>query len=89
MGTPILAEEIGAAEETMVYAEDMMGKLNINTATAEELIRLSGIGEKRAADMIAFRERNGGFSSIEDIMKVSGIGEKTFEKIKDEITVGE
>lgn len=89
MGMPISAEEIGVSGETTVYAEEMMGKLDINTATAEELIRLSGIGEKRAADIIAYRERNGGFSSIEDIMKVSGIGEKTFEKIKNEITVGE
>lgn len=89
MGTPISAEKIGAAEEKTVYAEEMMGKLNINTATAEELVRLSGIGEKRAADIITYRERNGGFFSIEDIMKVSGIGEKTFEKIKEEITVGE
>lgn len=89
MGTPISAEEIGVSEETAVYAEEMMGKLDINTATAEELMRLSGIGEKRAADIIVYRERNGAFSSIEDIMKVSGIGEKTFEKIKNEITVGE
>ncbi len=89
MGTPISPEEIGTVEETMVYAEEQMGKLNINTATAEELMRLSGIGEKRAADIITYRERKGGFSSIEDIMKISGIGEKTFEKIKEEITVGE
>lgn len=89
MGTSISAEEIGTPAETAVYAEEIMGKLNINTADAEELTRLSGIGEKRAADIIAYREANGGFSCIEDMMKVSGIGEKTFEKIKDEITVGE
>ena len=89
VGTPISAEEIGVSGESAVYAEEMMGKLDINTATAEELIRLSGIGEKRAADIIVYREKNGAFSSIEDIMKVSGIGEKTFEKIKNEITVGE
>lgn len=89
MGTPILAEKIGAPRETALYAEEMMGKLDINTATAEELIRLSGIGEKRGANIVAYRERNGDFSCIEDIMKVSGIGKKTFEKIKDQITVGE
>ena len=89
IGTPISAEEIGAKEENTVYAEEMMGKLDINTATAEELTRLSGIGKKRAADIITYREANGGFTRIEDIMKVSGIGEKTFEKIKEEITVGE
>lgn len=89
MGAPISPEEIGTVEKTTVYAEEMMGKLNINTATAEELVRLSGIGEKRAADIVTYRERNGDFSCIEDIMKISGIGEKTFEKIKEEITVGE
>lgn len=89
MGTPISVEEIGAEKETVVLAEEMMGKIDINTAEAEELTRLSGIGEKRAADIITYREANGGFSCIEDIMKVSGIGEKTFEKIKEEITVGE
>lgn len=89
MGTSIAADEIGAPKETTVYAEERMEKLDINTATAEELIRLSGIGEKRAADIITYRETNGGFSCIEDIMQVSGIGEKTFEKIKEEITVGE
>lgn len=89
MGAPISPEEIGTVEKTTVYAEEMMGKLNINTVTAEELVRLSGIGEKRAADIVTYRERNGDFSCIEDIMKISGIGEKTFEKIKEEITVGE
>ena len=55
MGTSISAEEIGTPAETAVYAEEIMGKLNINTADAEELTRLSGIGEKRAADIIAYR----------------------------------
>jgi len=89
MGTSALAKEIGRPAQTAVYPEEIMGKLNINTADKKELTRLAGIGEKRAADIIAYREANGGFSCIEDIMQVSGIGEKTFEKIKDEITVGE
>lgn len=67
--------------------EQAVEKINLNTATAQELMTLSGIGESRAADIIAYREENGGFQSIEDIMKVSGIKEATFEKIKDQITV--
>ena len=82
-------DEIGMAEEEMIPAEKMLGKININTAVFEELISLSGIGEGRAADIIAYRDENGDFSRIEDIMKVSGIGEKTFEEIKEQITVGE
>lgn len=63
------------------------GKININTATAEELMRLNGIGERYAMEIVSYRESNGAFSSIEDIKKVHGIGEKTFEKLKDFIIV--
>lgn len=89
MGREIVVDEIGVAEGNLTPAEDLLGKININTAAAEELVSLSGIGEGRAADIIAYREENGAFSRIEDIMKVSGIGEKTFEEIKEQITVGE
>lgn len=63
------------------------GKVNINTADTAQLCTLSGIGASRAADIIAYREANGGFQSIEDIMNVSGIKEATFQKIRDEIAV--
>lgn len=64
------------------------GKVNINTADAALLATLSGIGESRARDIIAYREANGAFQSIEDIMKVSGIKQATFNRIKDAIAVG-
>ena len=63
------------------------GKININTATAEELDELPGVGPAIAAKIIAYRESNGNFRSPEEIMNVSGIGEKTFAKMKDMITV--
>ena len=66
-----------------------MGIPPINTATKEELTTLDGIGEKYAERIIETRERRGGFTSIEQITEVKGIGQKRFEKIKDEITVGE
>lgn len=62
-------------------------KVNLNTATKEELMTLTGVGQSRAEDIIRYREKNGGFARIEDIMKVSGIKEASFEKIKDQITV--
>lgn len=62
-------------------------KVNINTADIAQLCTLSGIGESRARDIIAYREANGGFQSPEEIMNVSGIKEATFQKIKDEIAV--
>ncbi|MHC5374803.1 helix-hairpin-helix domain-containing protein [Enterococcus sp. LJL120] len=62
-------------------------KVNINTADLAELQTLSGIGEKRAQDIINYRQANGSFAEIADLTKVSGIGEKTLEKLKDFITV--
>lgn len=62
-------------------------RININTATKEELMTLKGIGESRAEDIIRFREDSGKFRKIEDIMKVPGIKEAGFRKIKDSIIV--
>lgn len=62
-------------------------KVNINTADVSELTTLTGIGETRARAIIAWREQNGGFSSPEDLKNVEGIADKTYEKIKDSITV--
>ena len=62
-------------------------KISINKATKEELMKLSGIGESKALDIINYRNENGLFKSIEDLKQISGIGEKLFEKIKDQITI--
>ena len=61
--------------------------VNINTATKEELMRLNGVGEAKAALIINFRETNGGFKNINDLMKIKGIKQKFFDKIKDSICV--
>ena len=63
------------------------GKVNINTATVEELTTLPGIGETRAQTIIDYRESNGLFSVPEDLMKVSGIGENTYNKLSGAIKV--
>ena len=63
------------------------GLVNINTADVAALCTLSGIGESRALDIIAYREANGGFASCEDIMNVPGIKNAVYEKIRDKITV--
>lgn len=60
--------------------------ININIASIEELMTLSGIGEAKAMAIIEYRQKNY-FNTIEDIMKVSGISESLFNKIKDDITV--
>lgn len=86
-------EEAEVASETTAggtgssSGSDSGNKVNINTATLEELTTLSGIGETKAQSIITYREENGNFSSIEDIMNVDGIKEGTYSKIKDDITV--
>ena len=62
-------------------------QVHLNSATVEDLQKLSGIGQKRAEQIIEFRDSNGGFKQIEDITKVSGIGDKTFEKLKDQLSL--
>ena len=64
-------------------------KININTASAEELTQLKGIGPSHAAKIIEFREKNGPFKLPEDLVQVPGVGQKTFEKNKDLISVEE
>lgn len=70
-----------------VQQEESSDKINLNTATLADLQTISGIGAKRAQDIIAYRDANGGFSSVDDLANVSGIGAKTLEKLKSEVTV--
>jgi len=67
-------------------AEVKEGKININTATKEELMKLPGIGEQMAERIIQHRKTYGEFKRIEDIMNVKGIGQKKFERIKNYLT---
>lgn len=68
-------------------ARSASGAVNLNTATREELMTLSGIGESKADSIIRYREENGGFSKIEDIMNIRGIKEGIFDQIKDSVTI--
>jgi competence protein ComEA len=72
---------------TPTEQEGNQEKVNINIATSEELQTLTGIGPSKADAIITYREENGHFKSPEGLMEVSGIGDKSFEKIKDEITI--
>jgi len=69
-------------------AEAKPPPVNINTASAEELQQIKGIGPALAQRILAYREKNGPFRRVEEIMNVRGIGEKTFLRFKDRITVG-
>jgi competence protein ComEA len=61
--------------------------IDINTASVTELTALPGIGPSKANAIVTYRQQNQGFKSINDLMEVKGIGQKTFEKLKDLITV--
>ena len=63
------------------------GKVNINTASTEELTSLKGIGQTRAESIVAYRQEHGAFAAVEDLKAVSGIGDATYQKIADAITV--
>lgn len=66
---------------------DVKGKININTADLSELQEIPGVGEKKAQSIMEYRELNGNFQSIEQLQEVQGIKGKTFDKVKDYITV--
>lgn len=75
------------ASSAMSQEEKSTSLVNLNTATEADLQTISGIGAKRAADIIAYREANGGFKSVNDLNNVSGIGDKTMESIRPYVTV--
>ena len=63
------------------------GKVNLNTATAEELMTLSGIGEAKAEAILRYREEHGGFQKVEELMEVEGIKEGVFNQIKEQVKI--
>lgn len=74
---------VSSAEKSAVIA-----KVNINTASAEDLSEmLTGIGPSKAAAIVAHREQNGAFKAVEDLVNVKGIGEATLEKNRDRISL--
>lgn len=64
------------------------GKININTASKEELMKLSGIGEAKADSIIAYREKNGAFKKTEELKQIEGIKDGLYNKVRDHITIG-
>ena len=79
-----LLQQTGSADSA---AEPEDGRINLNTASKEQLMTLSGIGESKAETIISYREKNGAFQTIEDLMNIPGIKNGVFEKIKDNIMV--
>jgi competence protein ComEA len=65
------------------------GKVNINTASAEQLTVLPGIGPKLAARIVEYRQKSGAFKSVQELMNVRGVGEKNLKKIEPYLSAGD
>ena len=85
------SSEIVSSDKDTSFESDIKQEnnklVNINSASKDELMTVSGIGESKANNIIEYRTTNGNFKSIEEIKNVSGIGDALFEKIKNSITV--
>jgi competence protein ComEA len=87
LGAPAAVLAEGAPAAASKAAAENGRKVNLNTASIQELVDLPGIGPKTAEKIVAWRQENGKFKKVEDLMAVKGIGEKKFAKLKDLVTV--
>ena len=76
-----------AAAASADQTQTIAGKININTADAQSLTAVPGIGPKTAENILAHRQQNGAFQSVDDLVNVKGIGEKSLAKMKSYLTI--
>ena len=86
---PTMEEAARGTAEVPAEESAGSGKVDLNRADKEALMRLPGVGERKAEQILAYRKAHGKFKSTEEIKKIPGIKEKAFEKLKDSITVSE
>ncbi len=80
------AESLKKPAAERVSMASVSTPININTADVAMLAALNGVGDKKAADIVAYREAHGKFGKVEDLLNVKGIGEKTLEKNRSLLT---
>jgi competence protein ComEA len=85
----LLAVPLASAEQAGTGKGTTGVVVNINTASADQLNALPGVGPKLAARIVDYRSKNGAFKKVEDLMNVQGIGEKNFLKLKPLITISQ
>lgn len=92
--TPVMSNSSSSSVTSQTTAESTTesssstGKLDLNTATKEQLMQINGIGEKKAALIVNYRQEHGNFKKLEDLKNISGIGDKTLEVMAASLTVG-
>ena len=82
-----MAQSLETLQESASAQQNQEEKTNLNTATEAELQTISGIGAKKAQEIIRFRNEQGPFKTVEELKNVPGIGEKTVDRLKDMLTV--
>ncbi len=91
MGKAAVAAPTPISSPLMPYvqaAESQYEKLNINTATAEQIaVAMIGVGKSKAENIVKFREQLGGFQNIDQLLVVKGIGQRTLDKNRDRLTI--
>ena len=83
----VMAQKKDVDPETTIESSTAANKINLNSATAEQLMSIPGIGPATAKLIIEHRAKAGTFSRVEEIMNIRGIGEKKFAQIKNLLTV--
>ena len=83
------AQTAQKAAATRTEAKPAAAPINLNTATAVELEKLPGIGQKVAARIVEYRQKHGPFKKVEELMNVQGVGEKSFLQFRSQLTVGQ
>jgi competence protein ComEA len=78
---------MGYAAPVEARATTVQAPVNLNQASADELIALKGIGPKMAQRIIAYRQEHGPFQTVDQLVQVKGIGNAKFQKLKDQVTV--
>jgi competence protein ComEA len=85
----VLALGLSSGVALAAAKEAPAGKVNINSASVQQLSALPGVGEKLAARIVEYRQKSGGFKSVQELMNVKGVGEKNFARLQPFLTAGE